>query len=77
MDFMSDRGGQFPRRRHARHVCELHLRFLQPFFRPLRSVQSAMYAEKRETASTCGDEDHADVGANYPVMFVQVALFTR
>ena len=26
---MSDRGGQFPQRRHARHVCQLRLRFLQ------------------------------------------------
>ena len=29
IDIMSDRGGQFPQRRHARHVCQLRLRFLQ------------------------------------------------
>jgi hypothetical protein len=25
LHFMSDRGGQFAQRRHARHACELHL----------------------------------------------------
>src|SRR6516225_7113910 len=72
---MSDRSGQLSQCCHPCDMGQFGLCFLQRFFGLL--LFGAVYdnrREKRGVASTCGDEDRADVGPHYTAIFAQEAL---